>query len=115
MSISENRRRLFAAAMSEGRQARREGRLDEAFRSFERAHVIGQFWIGPHLASHWEMLRIGWLRYDVREIVGQLLRLALVVPGTLLGRLPEGNTGGANVSAFQPMPIDPELRRQLGE
>jgi hypothetical protein len=61
------------------------------------------------------MLRVGWLRFDLPEIAGQLLRLALVIPGTALGRLPEGNTGGANVSAFQPMPIDEELTRLLAE
>jgi hypothetical protein len=39
------------------------------------------------------------------------MRIALVPVGHLLGRLPVGNTGGANVSAFKPMAIPPELER----
>lgn len=112
--MSTRRLELLRSAIADGRQARKAGRLDEAFRCFERAHVIGQLWIGPHLASHWEMLRVGWIRTDLREIAGQIIRLALVIPGTVVGRLPEGNTGGANVSAFRPMPLDPELVRSLG-
>lgn len=115
MRMSEKRRELFRSVLAEGRASRRAGRLDEAFASFERAHVIGQMWIGPHLVSHWEMLLVGWMRTDVREIFGQLLRLALVIPGTWLGRLPEGNTGGSNVNPFVPMPIDEELDRTLVE
>jgi hypothetical protein len=55
------------------------------------------------------MLRIGWLRRDSREVVGQLSR---IVAAALLTRIwvPEGNTGGANVNATLPMPIPEELR-----
>lgn len=115
MRMSEMRRKLFREAIAAGRAALRAGRLDEAFRCFERAHVIGQMWIAPHLLSHWEMLRVGWRRRDPREVAGQLLRLALTVPGTWLDRLPEGNTGGANVNPFRPMPVEPALRRLLEE
>ena len=115
MKLTRGRREFFEGELARARRARREGRLDEAFACLERAHVIGQYWIGPHLLSHWEMLRVGLLRLDGREIFGQLLRLALVVPGTWLGRLPDGNTGGANVNAFRKMPVDPELARLLAE
>ena len=115
MRMTDKRRELFETAMAEARAARRAGRLDEAFAHLERAHVMGQFWIGPHLASHWGMLHVGLLRLDPREIVGQVVRLALTIPGTLAGRLPHGNTGGANVSAFRPMAISPELQRVLAE
>ena len=55
------------------------------------------------------MLRISWARRDGREVRGQILRLLLIPLGHLTGRLPLGNTGGANVSAFRPMPIAPDL------
>jgi hypothetical protein len=100
-----------ALADAAGHEAR--GDLDRAFASLERAHVLGQ----THFASHWHvhshMLRIGWARRDAREVFGQLLRLALVPIGHLSGRLPIGNTGGANVSAFRAMPVPPELQRFL--
>lgn len=115
MRMTTRRRELFEGAMAEANAARAAGRLDEAFAHLERAHVIGQFWIGPHLASHWGMLLVGLDRRDPREILGQAVRLVLTIPGSLLGRLPHGNTGGANVSAFRPMPIDAELQRALAE
>ena len=67
-----------------------------------------------HLRVHWEMLRIGWRRKDVHEVSGQIVR---IVGATLLSRLwvPDGNTGGSNVSAFKAMPIAPELRRLMDE
>ena len=52
-------------------------------------------------------------RRDGREIAGQLLRLLLAVPGSVSGRYPVGNTGGADVSAFSPMPVPDDLRPLL--
>jgi hypothetical protein len=59
------------------------------------------------------MLRVGWLRRDSREIVGQLLRVPGAVLGSLLGHLPVGNTGGANVPPFRSMPIPDDLAEIL--
>ena len=42
-----------------------------------------------------------------------MLRTALVAFGHLFGRLPRGNTGAANVSAFAPMNIPPDTERLL--
>lgn len=61
----------------------------------------------PH--AHLGMLRIDWRRRDVREIIGQLLRIPGGVIGSAIGRVPRGNTGGSRMSAFQPMPIPPDL------
>jgi hypothetical protein len=59
------------------------------------------------------MLGAAGRRRDGREVAGQLLRLLLAVPGSLTGRYPVGNTGGAAVSAFRPMPIPDDLRALL--
>lgn len=37
------------------------------------------------------------------------MRLFATLPGALLGWVPAGNTGGANVSALRPMPIPAEF------
>jgi hypothetical protein len=52
-------------------------------------------------------------RRDRREIVGQLLRLVVAGPGSLTGRYPVGNTGGADVSALTRMPIPADLTPYL--
>ncbi|WP_082486087.1 MULTISPECIES: DUF3703 domain-containing protein [unclassified Acidovorax] len=69
----------------------------------EAAHVLGQNSLHLHWRSHLAMLRYAWALRDLRECLGQLLRLALVPLGHLLARLPAGNTGRAHVNAFKPM------------
>jgi len=68
---------------------------------------------GPHVRTHLAMLGYALRHRDGREIVGQLLRVVVAGPGTLTGRYPVGNTGGANVSALKPMPIPDDLVRFL--
>jgi hypothetical protein len=87
--------------------------LDGAFTHLERAHVLGQWHVGPHVLAHLGMVRIGWRRRDLREVVGQLLRIPGGAIGSAMGRVPRGNTGGSRLSAFRKMPIPPDLRDLL--
>ena len=80
-----------------------------AFAHLERAHVLGQASTREHIRVHWRMLRWGLARRDLREVLGQVFRLAGAATKTFIGLVPTGNTGGANVSPFRPMPVDPEL------
>jgi hypothetical protein len=59
------------------------------------------------------MLVHGVRRRDRREVIGQLIRLLVAGPGSILGRYPLGNTGGADVSAVTPMPIPADLQAVL--
>jgi len=103
----------FDAELQSARQALASGDLESAFAHFERAHVLGQWYVRTHTLAHLGLLRIGWRRRDLREIVGQLLRIPGGMLGSALGRVPRGNTGGANVSAFREMPTPPDLRSLL--
>lgn len=109
MNRSRRRRAAFVAEATAARQAWWQGDLDAAFQRLERAHVLGQPWPGPHSWTHWMMLRIGWRRGDLREVRGQLLRLAAGGLLSWLGWLPAGNTGGANVPATLPMSLPDDL------
>jgi len=91
-------------------QARTAGDRAEEWRRLERAHILSQPLAGPHLRTHGLMFAAAARRRDGRELLGQLLRLALAVPGSLSGRYPLGNTGGADVSAFVAMPVPEDLR-----
>jgi hypothetical protein len=84
--------------------------LASAFRHLERAHVLGQAVTFEHTRVHWLMLKIGWKKRDWREIFGQLFRLVGASTKTPFGIYPTGNTGGANVSPFKPMPIPDDLQ-----
>jgi hypothetical protein len=79
------------------------------FAHLERAHVLGQGSTREHVRVHWQMLCWAWRERDLRELFGQSFRLAGAATKTFIGFVPTGNTGGSNVSAVRPMPIDPEL------
>lgn len=103
----------FDAEMQLARRALAEDDLNNAFAHLERAHVLGQWYPGTHVLAHLGMLRIGWRRRDVREIIGQLLRIPGGAIGSALGRVPRGNTGGARIGALRELPIPPDLRQLL--
>ena len=103
----------FDAEVQNAERALANDNLVAAFAHLERAHVLGQWYVRPHLITHWGMLRIGWRRRDVREILGQLMRIPGGMIGSAIGRVPRGNTGGSRVSAFQPLPIPPDLKELL--
>ncbi len=103
----------FDAEMQLARQALASDSLTEAFAHLERAHVLGQWYVKTHAITHLHMLRIGWRRRDLREILGQLLRIPGGMIGSAIGRVPRGNTGGANVGAMRPLPVPPDLRELL--
>ncbi len=106
-------RRLIADEMTLFRAARVSGEIDIAWQHLERAHIVSQPHLGLHLASRWSMLGFAVEQRDYRETVGQIVRLALAPLGALTGRIPVGNTGRSNVSAFQPMPVPNDLRRAI--
>lgn len=93
----------YDVEMHEAAAAQLRGALDQAFAHLERAHIRGQRYLVPHLATHWRMLQTARTRGDHREVRGQIARLAAVFLGYLTGWVPKGNTGGANVSATKPM------------
>lgn len=105
----------FDAAMAEAGQRHRSGEAGAAFVLLERAHVLGQRDFGRHLRVHFAMLRVAWALNDRREVRGQLLRIILTPLGHLTRRLPAGNTGASDVSAFVPMVVSPELQRLLDD
>jgi len=83
-----------------------------AFHHFERAHILGQPHYWRHVKSHYWMLRVGLKTRSFREITGQIVRI-IGSAGSLIGKYPTGNTGGANVSPFKTMPIPDDLKPYL--
>src|SRR3954452_8889893 len=93
--------------------ARRIGDSAAEWRHLERAHILSQPKAVLHVRTHVAMLAAGIRRHDRREVLGQLLRLVVAGPGSLTGRYPVGNTGGADVNALTPMPIPDALAPYL--
>lgn len=99
----------FKMEMASSREAEHADDMAGAIAHLERAHILGQRYLLPHLATHWRMLTLARTRRDGPETRGQVLRLIAAIPGYVFGWVPVGNTGGANVSAVQPMPVPPDL------
>ncbi len=107
---------LHAAFKTELEMFRTElatGTLPTAWRHLERAHIIGQPWPIEHTYVHWEMLKFGVKIKSGREILGQLPRLLVGGVKSFIGKIPVGNTGGANVSPLQPMEIPRDIEELM--
>jgi hypothetical protein len=88
---------------------------DAAWVALERAHILSQAFAWPHTRVHWEMFKLGISQRRWQEILGQIPRLVLAAPGSLLGKAPIGNTGRSTVGIFAPMPIPDDLQRILND
>lgn len=81
----------------------------QSWRHLERAHILGQPYPVAHTAVHWKMLKFGIKIKNGKEIIGQIPRLLVGGVKSFVGKIPVGNTGGANVPPLQPMEIPDEL------
>lgn len=88
--------------------ARKQGLTDAEFKHLENAHVLGQESTYWHTKVHVLMLLWGFRSLSFKEVLGQLFRIIGASTKTAIGLVPQGNTGGANVSPFRPMPLKPE-------
>jgi len=108
MPMTVKLRTAFKEEMQVAKSLYYQGQYLQSFHHLERAHILGQRHYVPHVINHYWMLKVGWRSRDVREVLGQVLRI-IGSAGSLIGLIPIGNTGGANVSAVKPMPIPQDL------
>lgn len=106
-------RRAYQDEMAAARHCYHAGSEAAAMVHLERAHILGQRHVAPHVATHYWMLKIGLRRRAPRQVAGQLLRIVLGALGSALGIVPIGNTGGTDIGMFRRLPLDPALRRLL--
>ena len=99
--------------LTEAREAWMFKDFDRCWSLLEDAHVLSQPWAWMHVRVHGSMFVAAVMQRDVREVWGQLSRIAVAGPGSLSGRYPTGNTGRARVPATQPMPIRSDLAKML--
>lgn len=113
MPMSSSLRVAFERELAEARRLEARDELARAWQRLERAHVLSQAFAFPHVLVHARMLGFAWRRGALREIAGQIARIALAAPASWTGRAPLGNTGGADVGIFTPMEIPPDLAALL--
>jgi hypothetical protein len=107
-------RQAYNAEMTTAARLYNAGDLQLAFAHLERAHILGQSFSIAHARTHWWMLKVGVRNRDIVEILGQIPR---ILGALLFSRIwvPIGNTGGARVPPFKPMPIPDELQSILNQ
>ncbi len=106
---------LFEQAMARAAAVERQEDFAQAFTELERAHILGQRWLFRHLRAHWAMLQIARKTGDRREAAGQITRLIGSPFFWLVGWLPKGNPGGANISPVKPVPLQGDLATELAD
>lgn len=110
MNYTQAAKPFVEAQLDKANDALRSHHYTKCFHALEDAHVIGQQSTYLHTRVHFKMLMFGLKRGDKKEVLGQVVRLIGALTKTAFGLLPQGNTGGANVSAFKPMRISPKNR-----
>ncbi|AUN97692.1 hypothetical protein C0V70_06115 [Bacteriovorax stolpii] len=85
--------------------------FEQCWEHLERAHILGQFSWKDHFFVHIKMFTLAVRSRNVGEIIGQIPRLILAIPGSLLGKAPKGNIGSSKVGIFQPMSIPEDLKQ----
>lgn len=89
--------------------ALQKGELVHAWYHLERAHIIGQAYPLEHSHAHWLMLKFGVAIKDLREVLGQIPRLLVGGVKSFVGKIPTGNTGGANVPPLRSMQVPKDI------
>lgn len=112
-STRARKRAFLAEEYRAAKAAEDSGRVERAWHHLERAHIVAQTLLSPHCQSHWKMLSLALRQRDWREASGQIARLVLAPLGNLTDRIPVGNTGRSDVSAFIRMEIPSDLRAVL--
>ncbi len=104
--------RVSAYVETELSNAKKHGSAGNPLQEFthlERAHVLGQESTYWHVKVHVLMLSWAVRNGSVREAIGQFVRIIGAATKTVFGLVPQGNTGGTNVSPFKKMPIEQDL------
>ena len=89
------------------------GNLEIAWYHLERAHILGQFSALLQLQVHFYMIIHALKAKDFAELLGQVPRFILAVPGSIFRLAPVGNPGGTSVGIFQPVEIPHDLKAIL--
>ncbi len=108
-SMPKSLRPYFLKELSDYKEAMQAKNLHMAWRHLEKAHIIGQAYPFEHSYVHWKMFLFGIKIKDGKEIVGQIPRLLVGGVKSFVGKIPVGNTGGANVPPLKSLPIEEEV------
>lgn len=91
-------------------QALEQAKIKDAWHHLERAHIIGQRYPYQHTETHGHMLFLGLKSGDFKEVVGQMIRLMLGAPFSIINKIPVGNVGSTRVSMIKSQEIPKDIK-----
>ncbi len=112
-TIPENLKRAYSSELEMYSFNLKNGDYKSAWHHLERCHIIGQSYPLEHTYTHWLMLKFGFRQKDVKEIIGQIIRLLIGGWKSFINHVPLGNTGGADVPPLKRMEMPEDLAKIL--
>lgn len=82
----------------------------KAFSHLERIHIVSQPYATAHTISHLQMLKFAILTFRPFEILVQIIYTLFGGVLSLIGLVPNGNTGGANAISKGQMEIPDDIQ-----
>lgn len=108
--MNKNLSKYFKVELTEAHELITKGDYQKGWYHLERAHILGQPYFAAHTLVHWKMLCFGIKIKDTKEIIGQIPRLLFGGVKSFVGKIPIGNTGGANLPPLKSMEIPADLK-----
>ena len=96
---------LLVKELASYTQSRSENNHDRCHYHLGRAHILSQHRWFHHFYVHFLMFKYSWDKKDRKEVLGQIIRMAVTIPGHVFNRLPLGNTGWSNVPLMKKLPL----------
>ena len=75
--------------------------FQDSLKMLEEAHLLAQPYGWPHLVVHYEMFLLSLEFKQWNEVLGQIPRMFLALPGSWLGKAPKGNLGSTKMGIFE--------------
>ncbi|MDQ3233291.1 MAG: DUF3703 domain-containing protein [Pseudobdellovibrionaceae bacterium] len=113
MRIKQELRESITHEWNESSRALLRNDYTGAWHHLERAHILAQKNPWLHTVVHFKMLACAVRQRNLVELFGQLHRMAVAAPASLLRILPVGNVGSSRVSPYIKMDIPMDLRKIL--
>jgi len=104
-----NRTRKYIEEQKLFRQALLKGDHHMVVFHLGRVHILAQNSVSRHMTTHFQMFLYALMKFNLKEVFGQLIRLIVTIPGHIIGKVPKGNIGWSTVGLTEVMPIPEDL------
>lgn len=111
--FNENIRFSILKELVLSRKSRSNSNFQQEFIHLENAHILGQQSTYWHTKVHVLMLLWAKRQANRKEFTGQIIRIAGAFTKTAVGLVPEGNTGGTNISPFKVLHVNPKYAQAI--